>query len=89
MTHKQIVAPHVGAWIETCVFCKSTVLFIVAPHVGAWIETSYSDLFDLIKDVAPHVGAWIETKTPDDVLPIKKSHPMWVRGLKPLRLRHL
>ena len=35
------VAPHAGAWIETCV---SPPIFLphqkVAPHAGAWIETS-------------------------------------------------
>ena len=39
-TTPPLVAPHVGAWIET----SSSVMFAfalqVAPHVGAWIETS-------------------------------------------------
>ena len=34
-----IVAPHVGAWIETKYITKDTYLDEVAPHVGAWIET--------------------------------------------------
>ena len=38
--HKVVVAPYVGAWIETL----STNLFTrtqpVAPYVGAWIETN-------------------------------------------------
>ena len=34
-------------------------------------------------DVAPYVGAWIETQIKEIVLfAVKKSHPMWVRGLK-------
>ena len=55
------VAPHVGAWIETCPpvlpFCKT----LVAPHVGAWIETQINSKIDYNAYVAPHVGAWIET----------------------------
>ena len=34
--------------------------------------------------VAPYVGAWIETRHHDLPLPVFPSHPMWVRGLKPL-----
>ena len=32
--------------------------------------------------VAPHVGAWIETYLVSLLFLFKKSHPMWVRGLK-------
>ena len=34
-----IVAPHVGAWIETVKIAWTNLKLIVAPHVGAWIET--------------------------------------------------
>ena len=33
------VAPYVGAWIETSLFCSPNALDQVAPYVGAWIET--------------------------------------------------
>ena len=33
------VAPHRGAWIETCHFCSLILCWHVAPHRGAWIET--------------------------------------------------
>ena len=33
------VAPHAGAWIETCDLLKFVRLDVVAPHAGAWIET--------------------------------------------------
>ena len=33
--------------------------------------------------VAPYVGAWIETFKKVNGLEIMKSHPTWVRGLKP------
>ena len=34
-----LVAPHVGAWIETVSMTLDHQLHTVAPHVGAWIET--------------------------------------------------
>ena len=36
----------------------------------------------IIYDVAPYVGAWIETANDAGAQAAKKSHPMWVRGLK-------
>ena len=37
-----IVAPHVGAWIETWRNRRGLTFPPVAPHVGAWIETPCS-----------------------------------------------
>ena len=34
------VAPHAGAWIETCLLVEHPQHAGVAPHAGAWIETS-------------------------------------------------
>ena len=34
--------------------------------------------------VAPRVGAWIETMYGEDAVIGAESHPVWVRGLKPL-----
>ena len=57
-----VVAPRVGAWIET----RSTRLQIlpsyVAPRVGAWIETPSKSWVHIRSYVAPRVGAWIETR---------------------------
>ena len=36
-----VVAPRVGAWIETLGFFRDFLLSLVAPRVGAWIETSH------------------------------------------------
>ena len=36
---KILVAPYVGAWIETVLLLLIFSLIIVAPYVGAWIET--------------------------------------------------
>ena len=34
-----IVAPYVGAWVETDVQRQQEENLIVAPYVGAWVET--------------------------------------------------
>ena len=34
-----LVAPYVGAWIETITVLNNINTFEVAPYVGAWIET--------------------------------------------------
>ena len=36
------VAPHAGAWIETCSMLFRLLYLPVAPHAGAWIETCES-----------------------------------------------
>ena len=56
-----LVAPHVGAWIETALMSQACHHAYVAPHVGAWIETRNPSWMQSSKTVAPHVGAWIET----------------------------
>ena len=79
------VAPHVGAWIETCQSLCFFASCLVAPHVGAWIETK--SLF--------HKGDMVLWSHPMWVRGLKQqhinqkvwnlmSHPMWVRGLKPI-----
>ena len=35
----EVVASHVGAWIETMLALDISGVVFVAPHVGAWIET--------------------------------------------------
>ena len=56
---------------------------LVAPCMGAWIETHFFRRKSRYLYVAPCMGAWIETgiiaKLPEN---LKKSHPVWVRGLK-------
>ena len=45
-TFKQLlVAPYVGAWIETISRHVLNVLHRVAPYVGAWIETVLMKLY--------------------------------------------
>ena len=40
LSRTALVAPHVGAWIETLIRHKVMRFRLVAPHVGAWIETN-------------------------------------------------
>ena len=56
-----VVAPYVGAWIETLMPMISQVEKPVAPYVGAWIETICFTSYTNKSTVAPYVGAWIET----------------------------
>ena len=50
--------------------------------MGAWIETKVRVRILLVVSVAPRVGAWIETHTVLFFVSLRKSHPVWVRGLK-------
>ena len=56
-----LVAPLVGAWIETIGLYSACSAFHVAPLVGAWIETICKQEGYQVNIVAPLVGAWIET----------------------------
>ena len=56
-----LVAPRVGAWIETRSTPGRKTARHVAPRVGAWIETFDSVKYARSIRVAPRVGAWIET----------------------------
>ena len=56
-----VVAPYVGAWIETNLSFVGINLLQVAPYVGAWIETRNKSGCKGSFQVAPYVGAWIET----------------------------
>ena len=58
----------------------------VAPRVGAWIETHRILPLPAFLLVAPRVGAWIETSVRRKRTNRPLSHPVWVRGLKPLGL---
>ena len=57
----EVVAPRVGAWIETKNIASVYDPSKVAPRVGAWIETSMMRVNKNQILVAPRVGAWIET----------------------------
>ena len=79
----RIVAPRVGAWIETHNLDFLMIMSGVAPRVGAWIETKKELISKRQKKVAPRVGAWIETVVMATMnQDTARSHPVWVRGLK-------
>ena len=79
---KRVVAPFMGAWIET-IFIGFTFPFdAVAPFMGAWIETLLQSVIDSHLMVAPFMGAWIETQRRENHVESRLSHPSWVRGLK-------
>ena len=79
-----MVAPRVGAWIETIAGSAIRNQTAVAPRVGAWIETSPPSCRCGPPRVAPRVGAWIETPpNQGNIEGTGMSHPVWVRGLKP------
>ena len=45
-----IVAPYVGAWIETFSLTSFHCCINVAPYVGAWIETYIITTFASVKE---------------------------------------
>ena len=82
-----MVAPFVGAWIETPITRLVFTSFVVAPFVGAWIETNTIRANIENSLVAPFVGAWIETLMRSVAIKYGiSSLPSWERGLKQLDL---
>ena len=80
---KVVVAPFMGAWIETVTLNPIISGLKVAPFMGAWIETGRRVLTGPTKRVAPFMGAWIETEKLSRKINVSPaSHPSWVRGLK-------
>ena len=49
MNKIKLVAPYVGAWIETIALCIIVIASFVAPYVGAWIETGTPPSPNLMK----------------------------------------
>ena len=83
MSYDETVAPHAGAWIETCHVMSSSDGARVAPHAGAWIETALRRVESFCLGVAPHAGAWIETaRQRADKRAATPSRPTRARGLK-------
>ena len=79
-----MVAPFMGAWIETGEKMPYIKIYgKVAPFMGAWIETlrfAASRSNDL---VAPFMGAWIETDYFQLGRIFQGLLPLWEHGLKP------
>ena len=50
--------------------------------MGAWIETLLACFTTDAQNVAPRVGAWIETVIAVEIPALRRSLPVWERGLK-------
>ena len=77
-----IVAPYVGAWIETWPYRFGSDSLTVAPYVGAWIETWHQHR---LKDMETSHPTWVRGLKPHTCTSRMYdgwSHPTWVRGLK-------
>ena len=78
-----LVAPFVGAWIET-IHCRHHLhCGTVAPFVGAWIETkeAYNALVEIFKSL-PSWERGLKLMISGDLTVFVKSLPSWERGLK-------
>ena len=83
-----LVTPCMGVWIETYRSISILRALSVTPCMGVWIETEKGMITKSMTKVTPCMGVWIET------LPISSqktnslpSHPVWVCGLKLLKIR--
>ena len=79
---RPLVAPYVGAWIETFAVGGWLGSLVVAPYVGAWIETA---LNTTVKSKNMSHPTWVRGLKQQDSQAFSlgyKSHPTWVRGLK-------
>ena len=77
-----LVAPYVGAWIETSTNLNIYELEQSHPMWVRGLKLITLDDRYVMLHVAPYVGAWIETLFLFGNFKIGLSHPMWVRGLK-------
>ncbi len=77
-----MVAPRVGAWIETIYLRKLNFGIVSHPVWVRGLKPSSALPSFQTSEVAPRVGAWIETCSRCAVNDHDKSHPVWVRGLK-------
>ena len=78
-----MVAPFVGAWIET--YSPSAFLYDMSslPSWERGLKHAMNVPEVIEKPVAPFVGAWIETPIPIPIVRGEWSLPSWERGLKP------
>ena len=78
-----IVAPCVGAWIETCTGLRA---LCGRPSHPAWVRGLKLNLFALLFQKKPSHPAWVRGLKQNAWINPKNgkmSHPAWVRGLKP------
>ena len=78
----RLVAPYVGAWIETRLLVFQIVIREVAPYVGAWIETCSKVARDSKCRSHPTWVRGLKLAVQLVEVVLEESHPTWVRGLK-------
>ena len=78
---EHLVAPYVGAWIETF---EEWLAEDDGESHPTWVRGLKPSKLPFVDNptVAPYVGAWIETPLNYVNPQIFASHPTWVRGLK-------
>ena len=59
-----VVAPYVGAWIETITDAKIRRFFESHPMWVRGLKLNSFMFVYIASEVAPYVGAWIETSVP-------------------------
>ena len=82
VSKKNDVAPHVGAWIETCKHGHAEVVSLSHPM---WVRGLKLVSFAEVLHRRTSHPMWVRGLKPDCATPPiapKMSHPMWVRGLK-------
>ena len=87
LNHKLLflmVAPLVGAWIETCARVYNHRILGVAPLVGAWIETYDLRTADAKGKSRPLWARELKQVHKTYQYQKQKSRPLWARELKPL-----
>ena len=77
-----VVAPRVGAWIETQSYYLSYSQSYVAPRVGAWIETHTAGAYHRNGKSHPEWVRGLKQIVTLRITQVVTSHPEWVRGLK-------
>ena len=78
----RVVAPHVGAWIETSTEQRYGWMLRVAPHVGAWIETVLWVNRCCFRASLPTWERGLKLLASADIDENHVSLPTWERGLK-------
>src|SRR5699024_5500157 len=80
------VASYMGAWIEIVSLEKEQFIASVASYMGAWIEIRLAFVTSSASNVASYMGAWIEIRVSRYKKYTCQSHPIWVRGLKYIKV---
>ena len=81
------VTPCVGVWIETPYKYGGLIIFRVTPCVGVWIETPGCHARECAAGHTLRGCVDWNMRRERDTVKSKESHPAWVCGLKPYKIR--